>query len=135
MQRPEQGRQGSGRTPVGGDVWRRWIASTAKDGPFVRARLSSASPGHAAAILRGGHLDAYLTETICEDALRSGPGSRLEIVLGPETPRWLMAEVTSTFAWLRDRQIRVTVRPHHNGPVIAEAGQERARSLRGKPRR
>lgn len=118
MQQPRHGSYRDHMAAVG----RHRIGPTTGNGaPFIRARLRTKSPPGSAAILRGGYLDAYLAETISEDALRGGPGSRLEIVLGPTTPRWMVAEVTSIFAWLRRRGIQLTVRPHRHQPLIARS--------------
>jgi len=122
MQQQRHGSYSDHMAAVTTDAWRHRIGnSTGIGAPFIRARLRAKSPPDGAAILRGGHLDAYLAETISEDSLRGGPGSRLDIVLGPETPRWMVAEVTSIFAWLRRRGIQLTVHPHRHEPLIARS--------------
>src|SRR5207247_586175 len=74
-------------------------------------------------LLRGGWLTPYTAETIVEDAMRSGPGSRLEITVPTNVGDAGLAELRGQFAWLADRGVRVSVRrdgqPRAHYPVAA----------------
>ena len=64
-------------------------------------------------------LTPYTAETIAEDALRSGPGARLEVSVPPDLSDAELAGFRDQLAWLDDRRIQVRVwrdrqlrRPH-----------------------
>jgi hypothetical protein len=57
---------------------------------------------------RGGMLSPYAAEVIAEDALRAGPGARLEITVGTSDRRTLAA-VRRRFCGLRDRGIALVI--------------------------
>ena len=59
---------------------------------------------------RAGPLTPYDAEVIGEDALRAGPGARLDLTVREETSEASCAQVRERFAWLVDRG--VTVRVH-----------------------
>jgi acyl carrier protein len=63
---------------------------------------------------RTGPLTPYAAETIAEDALSAGPGSRLELSVLPTSSDARVAFVTNEFAWLAERGVHVSVRrdPH-----------------------
>src|SRR2546426_6475601 len=77
---------------------------------FVWMRIVPA-PGQASGgLLRGGWLTPYVAETIVDDALRSGPGSRLEISVPANVSDAHLAELRQRFTWLAERGVRVSVR-------------------------
>jgi acyl carrier protein len=61
-------------------------------------------------IERVGWLTPYTAETIVEDALRAGDGSRLELAVPPNLGERAVAELEAQFAWLGDRHVEVSVR-------------------------
>lgn len=90
---------------------------------FVWARIVPA-PQHAKGdLLRGGWLTPYTAETIVADAVRSGPGCRLEISVPKNVSDAGLAELREQFAWLAERGIGVSVRrdgqPRAHHPVAA----------------
>jgi len=98
-------------------------AESSREPTFVWMRLVPA-PGQASGgLLRGGWLTPYTAETIVEDAMRSGPGSRLEITVPTNVGDAGLAELRGQFAWLADRGVRVSVRrdgqPRAHYPVAA----------------
>src|SRR5438552_8038811 len=82
------------------------------------------APGDArSGLLRGGWRTPYAAETIVEDAMRTGPGSRLEITVPTNVGDAGLAELREQFTWLADRGVRVSVRrdgqPRAHYPVAA----------------
>ena len=75
--------------------------------PFIAVRIVGRAPG---ALYRTAYLTPYLAETIAEDVLRSGPGTRVEVVVKPRSnahgPDW----VHDQLAWLGARGAEVRVR-------------------------
>ena len=68
-------------------------------------------------IQRVGLLTPYTAETIAEDALRAGPGARLEVAVPPDVSDAGLAELQDEFAWLGARGVQVSVRrDQHLGP-------------------
>jgi acyl carrier protein len=59
---------------------------------------------------RAGFLTPYVAEEIAEDALRAGPGARLEVAAAPTTSDTRLASLGAQFAWLGKRGIQVSVR-------------------------
>ena len=51
----------------------------------IRARVVSAGDEWPGELQRAGELTPYAAETICDDALRAGPGARLEITVAAGT--------------------------------------------------
>src|SRR5207247_10766219 len=82
----------------------------------------------------------YTAETIVEDALRTGPGSRLEITVPTNVGDAGLAELREQFTWLADRGVGVIVRrdgqPRALYPVRAACPPPRAgpRPPRASPR-
>jgi acyl carrier protein len=98
-------------------------AEADREPAFVWVRIVPA-PQHAkGALLRAGWLTPYTAETIVADAVRSGPGSRLEICVPPAVGDAGLAELREQFAWLAERGIGVSVRrdgqPRAGHPVAA----------------
>lgn len=73
---------------------------------FVRIVPPDRSGGE---IERVGWLTPYTAETIVEDALRAGDGSRLELAVPPNLGERALAELEAQFAWLGDRHVHVSV--------------------------
>jgi acyl carrier protein len=73
---------------------------------FVRIVPSDPSAGE---IERVGWLTPYTAETIVEDALRAGNGSRLEVAVPPNLGEHALAELEAEFAWLGDMHVQVSV--------------------------
>ena len=59
---------------------------------------------------RAGWLTPYAAETIAKDALRAGQGARLELTVAASTDDVGLTRVQRQFAWLGERDVRVTVR-------------------------
>jgi len=59
---------------------------------------------------RSGWLTPYAAETIAEDALRAGHGAQLEVTVAASADDVELARVQHHFAWLGERDVRVTVR-------------------------
>ena len=75
----------------------------------VRVRVVP-PPGRSTGDLeRTDWLTPYTAETIAEDALRSGPGARLEVSVPPDLSDAELAGFRDQLAWLDDRRIQVRV--------------------------
>jgi len=82
---------------------------------FIRARVVSAGDEWAGELRRAGELTPYVAETICDDALRAGPGARLEVMVDAGTDDAGLGCVQDQFAWLRARSIEVEVHRDYRG--------------------
>jgi len=81
------------------------------------ARVVSSRGEAGGEIQRVGLLTPYTAETIAEDALRAGPGARLEVAVPPNVSDAGLAELQDEFAWLGARGVQVSVRrDQHLGP-------------------
>ena len=90
----------TGATPLEG--WARVVSSRGEAGGEIQ---------------RAGLLTPYTAETIAEDALRAGPGARLEVAVPPDVSDAGLAELQDEFAWLGARGVQVSVRrDQHLGP-------------------
>jgi len=79
--------------------------------PPLRMRARVLSPAESGGSLeRAGWLTPYAAETIAEDAVRAGHGARLELTVAASTDDLRLARVQHQFAWLGERDVRVTVR-------------------------
>ena len=58
---------------------------------------------------RGGWLTPYTAQTIAEDALTSGPGTRLELTVPAKLSDLVVTRLQQQFAWLGDRGVSVLV--------------------------
>src|SRR5262245_25681822 len=66
---------------------------------------------------RAGWLTPYTAETIAEDALRAGRGTRLEVTLPSGASDATVAQLQDDFAWLAGHGVQVSVRrQQHLGP-------------------
>lgn len=78
------------------------------DGPALVWVRIVPRDGHAT-LERTDWLTPYTAEQIAEDALRAGPGARLE--MAADMTQGELADVLNRFAWLGKRGIEVEVRP------------------------
>ena len=70
-------------------------------------------------LMRAELLTPYAAQTIAEDALRAGPGARLEIAVAEDASDAEVAGVRAEFAWLAEQ-----------GPVVAIGRAQRSESRR-----
>ncbi len=75
---------------------------------FARARVIRA--GNGGEVERSGRLTPYEVEILVADALRAGPGARLEMELPAGTDDARLAATRDRFAWLAGRGVAVNVR-------------------------
>jgi len=80
---------------------------------MVRARIISAGDDVRGALEHAGELTPYAAETIVDDALRAGPGARLEVTTPATTEDAAIASIEARFRWLTGRDVQVTVRRDH----------------------
>jgi acyl carrier protein len=87
------------------------VAASVKDQHPIAIWSRLLSPLHAArgALVRAELLTPYAVETILEDALRAGPGARLEVTVAASTNDTAVADVRKGFAALAARGVAVTV--------------------------
>jgi acyl carrier protein len=62
---------------------------------------------------RSGELTPYEIEILVADALRAGPGARLEMELSASTDEADLAATRKRFAWLAGRGVAVSVQREH----------------------
>ena len=77
--------------------------------PRIRVRITPPAGDPGGTLERTGGLTPYTAETIVEDAVRAGNGSRLDMTVGKSTAAGL-ARIRDRFARLGERGVRVTVR-------------------------
>jgi len=95
---------------------------------LVRARLKTEAPnvpvvarvrrpalGAEGTLERAGLLTPYLAETLADDVLRSGPGSRIEVMVPAPAEEQALQHVRKTFSWLADRGVQVLVQRERQG--------------------
>ena len=58
---------------------------------------------------RGGWLTPYTAQTIAEDALTAGPGTRLELTVPAKLSDLVVTRLQQQFAWLGERGVAVQV--------------------------
>jgi hypothetical protein len=69
-----------------------------------------------APLQRAGWLTPYTAQTIAEDALTAGPGTRLELTVPAKLSDLVVTRLQQQFAWLGDRGVSVLVqREAHQG--------------------
>jgi acyl carrier protein len=78
----------------------------------VWTRLLSPLRAARGALVRADLLTPYVVESIAEDALRAGPGARLEVTVAQGTSEGAMARVRTRFAALAARGVDVSVTRH-----------------------
>ena len=89
---------------------RRRAARRARGAPiFARARVVPAG-GNGGGLERAGELTPYEIQLLVADALRAGPGARLEMELAASTDDAGLATTRKRFAWLVGRGVAVSVR-------------------------
>jgi len=87
---------------------RRRAARRARIAPIVaRARIVPARGN--GGFERSGELTPYEIEVLVADALRAGPGARLEMELSASTDDAGLAATRKRFAWLAGRGVAVSV--------------------------
>lgn len=79
-------------------------------GIFVRARLRLAGKEFAGTLERLCVLTPYAAETIADDAVRAGRGSRLEVTVAAADGEDAVTRVRARFASLATRGINLVVR-------------------------
>jgi acyl carrier protein len=82
----------------------------AESPPRTWARVRSPAGESGGTLERVGWLTPYTAETIAEDAVRAGHGARLEVAVAASIDDVGLARVQHQFAWLGERDVRVTVR-------------------------
>lgn len=87
----------------------------------VRVRVVAAPGRGRGDLQRAGWLTPYAVQTIAEDALRGGRGARLEVTVPADVGDAALARLEDQFAWLGEREVRVSVRrdppPGPRGPL------------------
>src|SRR5262249_27289116 len=78
--------------------------------PLIWARVVLPPNQGPAELQRAGWLPPYTAETIAEDALRGGNGTRLEVSVSAGVSDDGLARLVHQFAWLGDRGVQVNVR-------------------------
>ena len=78
--------------------------------PLIWARVVLPSGRGKSELQRAGWLTPYTAETIAEDALRGGRGTRLEVSVSSHLSDDGLARLVDQFAWLGDRGVEVNVR-------------------------
>jgi acyl carrier protein len=78
--------------------------------PPVGARVRLTMPAGCVNLERTGALTPYLIEVLVEDALRAGPGARLDVELPADSDAACLAAAEDGFVRLARRGIAVTVR-------------------------
>jgi hypothetical protein len=62
-----------------------------------------------APLQRTGWLTPYTAQTIAEDAITAGPGTRLELTVPAKLSDLVVTRLEQQFAWLGDRGVAVLV--------------------------
>jgi len=86
----------------------------------VRVRVVPPPGRPACDLQRADWLTPYTAQTIAEDALRNGPGARLEVSVPPDLSDAALAGFRAQLAWLDDRDIQVRVRRDRQLPPAAQ---------------
>ena len=84
---------------------------------FAHARVVRA--GNVGELERSGRLTPYEVEILVADALRAGPGARLEMEVPAGTDDAGLAATRDRFAWLAGRGVEVSVRRDRRVPPAA----------------
>ena len=77
--------------------------------PRVVARVLRDTSTRASGLERAGRLTPYLAETLADDVLSGGPGTRLEVTVTAEHDDVTVARVHDTFAWLLAHGVQLSV--------------------------
>ena len=94
--------------------------SRSRDLMPVRVRVVPPPGRPACDLQRADWLTPYTAQTIAEDALRNGPGARLEVSVPPDLSDAALAGFRDQLAWLDDRDIQVRVRRDRQLPPAAQ---------------
>jgi acyl carrier protein len=82
----------------------------------VVVRVRRPPAGIESMLERTGLLTPYLTETLADDVLRSGPGASIEVLVPGLSDDQALQHVRNAFAWLSERGVQVMVqRDRHVG--------------------
>jgi len=92
----------------------------ARDLMPVRVRVVPPPGRRACELQRADWLTPYTAQTIAEDALRNGPGARLEVSVPSDLSDAALAGFRDQLAWLDDRDIQVRVRRDRQLRPIAQ---------------
>jgi acyl carrier protein len=76
----------------------------------LRARLTPPGLERSWAVERVLLLTPYAAESLADDALRAGPGARLELRVAPRASESVLARIRTLFSALNERGIEVEVR-------------------------
>jgi acyl carrier protein len=107
---------------------RRAATPTAESGEAFRVSVQIVpAPGHAAGKLwRAGPLTPYFAETVGEDALRAGPGARLEVSVPSEVGDAGVRRLVDALGWLRAREIQLSIRRDPDHGAVRETTRPHA---------
>jgi len=81
----------------------------------VVVRVLRPSAGIETMLERTGLLTPYLTETLADDVLRSGPGASIEVLVPGLSDEQALQHVRNAFAWLSERGVQVMVQRERQG--------------------
>src|SRR5438132_1661881 len=90
-------------------VWRGAGTGSSPHGPPAPRRLPVPRGGPE----RAGELTPYEIQLLVADALRAGPGARLEMELAASTDDAGLATTRKRFAWLAGRGVAISVQRDH----------------------
>ena len=88
---------------------RRLAEPSSEAAPCITACIAFEEGPPTGTLHRVGWLTPYTAQTIGEDALRAGPGARLQVTVAPIADAASLARVRDAFAWLGARGVQVTV--------------------------
>ncbi len=87
----------------------------------VVARVRRPALGADSTLERTGLLTRYLTETLADDVLRSGPGACIEVMVAAPVRDDAIRHVRDAFSWLADRGVRVIVQRDRQGGASCQS--------------
>jgi len=101
-------------------------AAAAAPPPHILARVvPPAASTRDASLQRAGWLTPYTAQTIAEDAITAGPGTRLELTVPARLSDLVVTRLQQQFAWLGERGVCVS--------VLREPSDGRRQSSRPRP--
>jgi len=83
--------------------------SRAAEPPFVWVQVVRPTECASADLYRDGWLTPYNAEVILEDAMRAGPGARIEVKVPPHLTTGQVAELRAQLAWLAEHGVGTRV--------------------------
>jgi acyl carrier protein len=81
----------------------------------VVARVRRPSAGVETTLERTGLLTPYFAETLADDVLRCGPGTRIDVLVSGAAEERALQHVREALAWLADRGVQVMVQRERHG--------------------